>query len=453
MAAVVESAVPELDACAALRADLAAHPGHTSGAAAPNGRGLAPAGDAYRAAGPAPPAPGDAVRAAAWLPLVVGLERAARLPHRARPAHFRRQQAAWDAAAEALADAHYARVGERLARWRAPDPRLRLVKEVLWALEQPEAAGYTRLALAGMNALGELVTTADVRSGYVLAQSARAVRTLGNSLEALNRYIFSEKLGRRFRDKWLCARSAVGLATTHQYLGNYPSARAVFRRVLEQETPDAQFIAAAHHGLLISAMAAQDWDAALGEVWHLLQAGQSGAIPRAEVLNLMAELCYRVGRYEVAARGAEAALQVSFRPDQTITALAVLVDVAAASHDRTLGLRYGPLLRDHIGGAAGPFEDARALLSLAGLEHVLGSSKVANRDLDRARIVAAELHYHELQFKADMMGIAFARNSLDRTKDDRSNMEARLSGHSRSIISQLNGWKEDELLGAVSTTR
>jgi hypothetical protein len=139
------------------------------------------------ASGAGPPSD-DTSRAAVWLQLVVGLERAARLPRRGLPAHFRRQQPAWDAAAEALAEPRYGHIGQRLARWRAPDPRLPLVEELLWALEQPEAAGYTRLALAGVTAVGELVPVEDVRLGYVLAQSARAVRTLGGAQNAMDRY-------------------------------------------------------------------------------------------------------------------------------------------------------------------------------------------------------------------------------------------------------------------------
>ncbi len=443
MTAVAESAVPELDACAALRADLEAR-------AEPGARGPA-SGDAV----PGPEAPGDVERVAAWLPLVVGLERAARLPPRALPGHFRRQQLAWQAAADALGEARYAAIGARLARWRSGDPRLRLVKEVLWALEQPEAAGYTRLALAGMTALAGLVPADDLRSGYVLVQSARAVRTLGDSQGAVERYTLSERLGKQVGDHWLCMRSAVGLGTTHEYLGNYPAARVVFRSVLAAKPPDARFTAAAHHGLMISSMAAKDWDTALEAGWHLLQAGRSGTLARSEVLNLTAELCRRVGRYTVATRAAEVSLRIAFRPDHIITALQVLVDIAAKTGNHALGRRYGPVLRALVGGAAGPFEDARALLALAGLEHTCGSREVARDDLARARAIADALHYHELQFEAERIATGFADSSTPSEEAAYTSVLAEphilLSGQSQRIVSRLHGWSEHDMIGSGAT--
>jgi tetratricopeptide (TPR) repeat protein len=435
---VAEAVVPELDACAALRADLAARDG-----SAPDGL---PAGPAAAADSPV----SRDVRSAAWLPLVVGLERAARLARRGLPAHFRRQQAAWDAAAAAFGEARYARVGRRLARWRSADPGLRLVEELLWALEQPEAAGYTRLALAGVTALGALVPADDVRAGYVLAQSARAVRTLGDAQNAVERYRISEVIGRRFQDAWLRARAAVGLGTTHEYLGNYPAARAAFDRVLDERSPDPHLAAAAHHGLLISAMTAQDWDTALREGWHLLRAGKSGSIAKSEVLNLMAELCHRIGRHAVAVRAAEAAFRLSARPDVTVASLAILVDLAVTLGDRQLGLRYGSMLRSHLGGSAGPFEDARALLALASMEQLWGARDTMMRDLERARRIADAHRYHELQFKVEQMSDASA--ALYETTRGISE-QVHLSGHSEDIVSQINALDEHDLCNAAAVSR
>ncbi len=444
MAAVAESAVLELDACGALRADLAAH-------AVPDDRRREPGGVARRGAASGAGVPGDAERAAAWLPLVAGLERAARLPSRERPGHFRRQRSAWHAAADAFGEVHYAAVGERLAKWRAGDPRLSLVKDLLWALEQPEAAGYTRLALAGLTALGALVPVGDVRSGYVLAQSARAIRTLGDSQGAVERYTLGGRIGRRYMDRWLCVRSALGLGATHHHRGNYPAARTVFQSILKKGAPDARFTAAAHHGLLVNAMVAHDWNAALKEGWFLLQAGRSGAIVRAEVLNLMAELCHRIGQYRAAISAAEASLMVAERPDHTIIALEVLVDVAAASHDRELGARYGPLLRAHVGRSAGPFEDARALLALAGLEHMVGARDAALNDIANARRIADAFRYHELQFQAEELSALVISGAITGTEvhagPDRFKADVSLSGRSQYIVSQLDQWSEHDVVG------
>jgi tetratricopeptide (TPR) repeat protein len=350
-------------------------------------------------------------------------------------------------------ETRYARVGNRLARWRASDPRLSVVKELLWALEQPEAAGYTRLALAGMTALGKLVPISDLRYGYVAVQSARAVRTLGNSQGAVERYAVGERLGHRYRDRWLCARSATGLGATYLYLGNYPAARAVFHSVVAEKLPDASLTATAHHGLLISAMAAQNWDAAIAQGWHLLQAGKAGAVARTDVLNLMANLCQRIGRYRAAIRAAESALQLAVRADQVVASLAVLVDVATVTSNRELGRQYGPLLRKHVRGSAGPYEDARALLALAGLEYMCGTRDAAYADLASARVIADRLGYHELQFEVEKLSAAFSRNSDTSAEMGSAQtspaVDVLLSQPSRYIMSKLDNWGEHDIPNAA----
>lgn len=416
-----------LDACSALRADLAMRD-----AAAPPG----PAADA-------PPAPPNTEAVAAWLPLVVTLERAAQLPVRERAAHFRRTRPAWDAAGEACTEPRYAGLGARLARWRAADPRLPVVKAVLWAFEQPEAAGYTRLALAGYTALSRLLPADDVRQGYVLAQSARALRTLGDTDVATDRYRTSERLGATHRDRWLRVRSAIGLGSTYHYVGNYPAARVVFRRVLETGAPDVRFTAAAHQGVMLSAMAAKNWDEALSHGWHLLEAVRNGAFARAEALNLMAWLCRRIGRDLAATRAAQAALRAAVRPDQTITALQALVDVATATRDRALGGRYGVMLRNLIGGSAGPYQDARALLKLAGFEHMVGRREMAAADLGEARRIAHAYHYHELEFECDHLESTFEAAPADSgcelalVAEEECTEPVQLTDRSNKIVAQI----------------
>lgn len=445
MAAEAESEIPVLDACAALRADLDARAASAE-RGPPDTRGGRRAGTATS---------GDETeRVAAWLPLIVGLERAARLPERERPAHFRRQRAAWEAAAAVFGEPEYARIGDRLARWRSPDPRLPLVRALLWAVEQPEAVGYTRLALAGATALRELVPQADVRNGYVLVHSARAIRNLGGSQQALARYVTGEHLGSRFRDRWLSARSAIGLGSTYAHLGNYPEARKAFRRVLDSKLADPRLVAAAHHGLLISAMTAEDFDTAVDEAWSLLQAGEAGTIARADVLNLVADLCYRIGSYESATRLAEAVLRIATRPDQTVASLAVLVDVAAESTDKQLGLRYGPLLRGHIGGYSTPFEDARALMTLANLEIAVGSTEQAATDLSDAMRIADEHGYHELKFKADTLAGSIresqGRDIRQTAGTQTEQYRGRLSDRTWDTVARFDRWSEramPELIG------
>lgn len=373
-----------LDACSALRADLATR----DAAASP------PPAIAADAA----PAPPNIEAVAAWLPLVVSLERAAQLPARQRAAHFRQARLAWEAAAAACAEPRYTALGARLACWRTPDPRLLVVKEVLWAMEQPEAAGYTHLALAGYTALGRLVPPDDVRQGYVLAQSARALRTLGAVDAATERYTLSERLGATHHDRWLRVRSAIGLGATYHHAGNYPATRTVLRRVLRKGSPDARFTAAAHHGLLLGAMAAKDWDSALAHGWHLLRAGRRGVVPRIDVLLLMASLCRSIGRYRAAVSAATAALTQCVRPDDPMLAHKIIADVALATGDEVLGRMHAAHLRAHLRTGGGPYEDARALHTLALVEERWGDRTIALHNAGAAQALAQIHRYHELAY-------------------------------------------------------
>jgi tetratricopeptide (TPR) repeat protein len=375
------------DACSAFRADLAE-------LAAASGPGTAP---------PAPRSAPDRDPAGHWLRLVTALERAAQLAPRRRPAHFRRAAATWADAADYLDEPRYAGAAARLARWRSADPTLPLLRALLWTVEQPEAAGYTRLALAGYSALARLVPPDERRAGYVLAQSARALRTLGDLDGARERYETSERIAARHRDRWLRVRSAIGLGATHHQHGNHPAARAVFQRVLTRGSPDPRFTAAAHHGLLLSATASGANDEALAHAWYLLRASRDGHVPRVDAWLLMAEVCARLSRYRAAAHLAHAALRHATRPDDIAVALEILVEVATDTGDLQTGRQHADALRGRVGSGASAYDDVRSLLALAAFEHACGEQHGAQHDLGRARARAAALGLHELVFRADAL--------------------------------------------------
>lgn len=371
-----------LDACEAFRADREAQEASPADAPRPDD-----------AAATGPPA--------AWLLIVTSIERAAGLTPPQRPAHFRRARAVWDEAAEVVNEPRYAEVGARLARWRAADPTLPLVKGLLWAIERPEAAGYTHLALAGCSALATLLPADDVRRGYVLAQSARALRTLGDLEGARERYEVSERIALRHRDRWLRVRSVVGLGATYGQLGNYPAARPVYERILRKGAPDPRFVAVAHHGLVLAAIAAKDWDAALRHGWHLLGAARRGLVPRVDVLLLMAGVCRRIGRYRAALSAAREALHHCVLPEDPMLAHKIMAEIALDTNDRALGLTHAATLRTLLHTGAGPFEDAKASLTLGLVEERWGSCKRALADISSAYEAARAHHYHELVFTVE----------------------------------------------------
>jgi tetratricopeptide (TPR) repeat protein len=438
----VERIVSELDAFGALRADLAAR------------AGAAPAAGGNFARNGAHDEADRRARTGAWLPLVVGLERAARLQRPKLPGHFRRQRAAWDAAAEVFGDQRYSRIAARLARWRAPAaPTLPLVTELLWALEQPEAAGFTRLALVGTTALGLLLVEDDVRAGYVLTQTARAVRTLGDSHGALTRYVLAQEIGRRYQDTRLQDRSALGLGSTYQSFGNFPAARSEWKSVIESPKPDARFVTAARHGLLNMAVSARDWSTALQQAWHLLRIPQGDVAARVDLLVNVGDLCHRIGQYALAVRAMKAALYLRPpRANQSVVAVSTLVQIAAALADRQLYNEYVAKLRSYIGQDLGPWEDARALLVLAESEYLIGSPTSAARYLSRARVLANRYGYHEFQFESDRIANASGRTMLKKSRDESAVGQQNfrlLDKRSLGIVEQLDSLGDHELLGLL----
>jgi hypothetical protein len=246
-------------------------------------------------------------------------------------------------------------------------------------------------------------------------------------------------------------RSTLGTGATYNYIGNYPAARRSFLEILNRRASDPVFIAGAHQGMLGAAVVASDWDTAFAEAWHLLRARRSGYVDRAEVLTCIADLCYSVGRYRAATRAAEAAIRIATRPYQTVLALSFLVSVAVRTQDVVSGEHYSALLRRHIGGAAGPYEDARALLCLAEFESVLGSRVAAVRDLTDARAIAERYGYHEQLFGADALEAALTMGSgaePDRTQvSGNAQSPVVLNAHSHEVIARMDSLDEHELSG------
>jgi hypothetical protein len=307
-----------LDACAALRADVAAQ------GAPPDAPTSAAADGAVDVAGP-------------WLLLVTSLERAAQLPPKRRPAHFRRASAVWDDAAQVLGEPRYASVGVRLARWRTTDPTLPLVRELLWGHRAARGRGVRAPGTRRVRGARPLLPAADVRRGYVLAQSARALRTLGDLDSARERYEVSKALANKRRDSWLRVRSAIGLGATYHQSGNLPAARAVFTEISSgarrmrgsrRQHTKAAALRTRRAGPQLRA----------GARVVLLRASREGVFPRIDAWTLMASVCEGLGRYRAAAHMAEAVLRHATRPDDIAVSLQTLVATAAATCDSLGGV-------------------------------------------------------------------------------------------------------------------
>jgi hypothetical protein len=112
----------------------------------------------------------------------------------------------------------------------------------------------------------------------------------------------------------------------------------------------------------------------------------------------MAAVCRQVGRYRAALAAANAALGHAKLPEDTVVARRIIAEVALDAGDRTRGLESVTPLRAALRSGVGPFERARAVLTLGLIEERWG---VRRRGLARVSEALALAHahgYHELAY-------------------------------------------------------
>ncbi len=347
-----------------------------------------------------------------WLALVNSLTQLPRLAPRHRPAYLRAARQLWTDAAHRWDEPRYAQLGARLARWRRSDPSLALVRDLLWALEQLESVGGVRTAYAGLTAVTDLVPPGSRRAGYALAQSGRPLRTLGALDAALARYASGLRIAHTHHDRWLRARSALGVGGVHTFRGNHPAAREAFAYVLHLMPPDSILARAAHHGLVLCTTAAGDYAGALRHGWQAFRTRRADVTARAEALSLLADLCTRLGRHESATRAARAALQLTDLVRLRISLLRIALTAARAGGDDASAREYAAQLAACIGTGGDLHEDAAAWLALAESHATWHDAAAATRCLAAADALATRHGYHQLSFEIEAARDALRRRAL-----------------------------------------
>lgn len=349
---------------------------------------------------------------ALWLTLTNILPQLAALPARRRPAYLRACVPLWTLAAQRWHQPRYTQLGARLARWRAHDPSLPLIRHLLWALEQLESVGGVRLAYTSLSALLALVPPDSRRAGHILAQSGRPLRTLGALDAALDRYELGAELGVTHRDPWLHARSRLGAGGVLTFRGNHPAARSAFADVLRLAPAGSTLAMAAHHGLVLCTTAAGDYAGALRHGWQAFHTRRADATARAEALSLLADLSTRLGRHESAIRAAQSALQLTTLVRLRISLLRIALNAARTAGDAPLTREYAAQLAACIGTGGDRHEDAAAWLALAELHASTEDSARALDCLDAADALAIQHGYHQLRFRIHDTRVALEHHTL-----------------------------------------
>jgi tetratricopeptide (TPR) repeat protein len=268
-----------------------------------------------------------------------------------------------------------------------------------------ERAGAFMLAFTTLAALREaLAPLLDDRArGLILAQQGRAARQLGAIASAAALYREAARAARSGRAPDVAARALLGSGVLANMRGNYPEARTFFKRALTagKRSGVTEFSRAAHHGLLIAAIAAQDVDTALEHGWAAMLGTPDGAgDERAEILINLANVGSLAGEHRASLGASLRALELSTAARVCLPAIGTAVVAAGHLGERRL-LEHLTREAKRICDRAGqPFEAASVLLALAEAHAILGDD--AATELADGALAAAEAGgFYELATRAE----------------------------------------------------
>ena len=275
------------------------------------------------------------------------------------------------------------------------------------ALIEGARAVVARMEEAGALTLAALVLSlvsraareaAPVARGRLLAQWALVERRLGELDTASDLYQEAGRIGRRVRSAELQARAQLGLGIVARERGNYPEARARFRRALRgaERAGLAQLTGFAHEGLMIAAAVAEDFDAALRHGWSAFAHAAGAPDREADVLTNLGTLCLDIGENSAALGAFLGAAERTAAPRIAADAWAGAAVASARLGDRrTLERLTGDVVRT-TGPDAPPYEAAQHLLTLSDAWEAAGEPQRASTFRARGLAIARPHAFAEL---------------------------------------------------------
>ena len=338
-------------------------------------------------------------------------------------------------------------------------PDYRLVRDANRALRGSDLVAFSsatralaaRMEDAGALALADtalqmlLLVRVDGREitveeqGRVIAHRARIARQAGDLELAAEQYRNVERIARVTRSDELFARAWIGFAVLAMFRGNLPECADWFERAARaaDQSGVVELSRNAHHGCLIAAGKREAFDDALRHGWLAFRSSVGDALLEAEALSNLAAVMMQAGAHRPALAAFDAALRRNPPARLAIPALggamlasARLGDVARARH-RYAALGHHAATSDHRYEVTDALVDAAAALLLIG--EAAESEHVRLQALELAR----EGKFHELEFRAERVPDEFNRQV---------SAAAPLSGETRFICEQLEQLETNELL-------
>jgi len=297
---------------------------------------------------------------------------------------------------------------------------------------QEELAAF-QIALATLLALRSALHPLDPPlEGRLLAQQGRVLRQGGELSAAAQVYSHAARLGRTSGDADVEIRATIGAGVVANMRGNYPQARACFRRAIRVATGEghAAHVAAAHQGLLAAAVAACDSGTALRHGWSAFHQAEGKPDQQAEALTSLAQVAASAGEYGAALNGFLMAEQLTDLVRIQLPALGGAAVAAAHRLDAALVAALESRAFSVIARSHQPFEDAKVLVELAEARLLLGETEGAEALLARATALAHEKGFYEiLHHTARLTAGALSQPSARQS----------LSARSQRIIRSLEG--------------
>lgn len=293
-------------------------------------------------------------------------------------------------------------------------PSVRLSHETLVAAVVPlatamEDAAYFRLAHTILSLLLVLIPEDDALSrGRILFHVARIARQIGENEAALSYFRMTEHLGREHKLPELLGRAWQGLGIMAQLRGDFPEARRLLGAILELEGALKESVSVAHHGLMVAAATASDYDDAAVHAWKAYE-GADSPLQQTQMLVSLAQLLLVAGHAKPALRGFAAALARNPLPRLALPALGGAACAAAqALHGvprrslvRTLVCRVHTLVKSLDDGSSLPYQSASAFVEASEALTAIGENASAERAKELAMQLASAHGFHELTFRLE----------------------------------------------------
>jgi tetratricopeptide (TPR) repeat protein len=277
-------------------------------------------------------------------------------------------------------------------------PLARLVTGAALRMEQ---AGAWLLAATTLSALRRVVA-ADAEPllvGRAVAQWGRVERYLGAFDVAGDLYDEAARLGRRHALPELVVRAELGHAVLARARGNYPAARAGFRRGLRRAERHGlgELTGLAHQGLLIAAAVARDFDTALVHGWAALAQVAGDPAKEAPVLANLATICLDARENDAALRGYVAAAERTPDVRTWLNATAGAAAAAGRLGRRDLVDAYAAAVERALAGSESPYERAQQLLTLSDAYRDVGAPDASAAYWERGIALARAHGFAELE--------------------------------------------------------